>query len=29
MVGFLTCAPSKVPLVLEGLGTDEASLKDE
>jgi hypothetical protein len=22
MVGFLTCAPSKVPLVLEGLGPD-------
>jgi hypothetical protein len=29
MVGFLTCVPSKVSLVLEVLGTDEASLKDD
>ena len=29
MVGFLTWVPSKVSLVLEMLGTDEASLKDD
>jgi hypothetical protein len=29
MVGFLTCVPSNVSLVLEVLGTDEVSLKDE
>lgn len=29
MVGFLTCVPSKVSLVLEVLGTDEATLKDD
>src|ERR671910_554377 len=29
MVGFVTCVPSKVSLVLEVLGTDEASLKDD
>jgi hypothetical protein len=29
MVGFLTCVPSNVSLVLEVLGTDEASLKDD
>jgi hypothetical protein len=29
MVGFLTCVPSKVSLVLEVLGTDEAPLKDD
>jgi hypothetical protein len=29
MVGLLTCVPSKVSLVLEVLGTDEASLKDD
>jgi hypothetical protein len=29
MVGFLTCGPSKVSLVLEVLGTDEATLKDD
>jgi len=29
MVRFLTCEPSKVSLVLEVLGTDEASLKDD
>jgi hypothetical protein len=28
-VGFLTCVPSKVSLVLEVLGTDEASLNDD
>jgi len=29
MVGFLICVPSKVSLVLEVLGTDEASPKDD
>src|SRR5829696_7461739 len=29
MVGFLICVPSKLSLVLEVLGTDEASLKDD
>jgi len=29
MVWFLTCVPSKVSLVLEVLGTDEASLNDD
>ena len=29
MVGFLTCVPSKVSLVLEVLGTHEASLNDD
>jgi hypothetical protein len=29
MLGFLTCVPSQFSLVLEVLGTDEASLKDE
>jgi hypothetical protein len=29
MVGFLTCGPSKVSLVLEVLDSDEASLEDD
>jgi hypothetical protein len=29
MVGLLTCVPSKVSLVLEVLGTDEASREDD